>query len=136
MITTQYPHTGYAVLAALLGAGIAEDIGDTATARVRLQWLVDNVRDPATRDLARVRLAAVLLDEKNYPDALTLLETQHAAIWDALYSNLRGDVLMAQGRRAEARAAYQIAIDKSITKNPFRALVQAKLDTLDDGDTK
>jgi len=133
-LTAEYPRTGYAMLAALVGARVAVDIGDAAGAQARLRWLTDNAADDATRDLARLRLAALLLDEKKYPDALTLLETPHGAAWDALYANLKGDVLVAQGRADEARAAYQSAFDKSSAQNAFRALVRAKLDAL--GGTK
>jgi len=135
-IVMEYPHTGYAVLAALLGARIADETGDIASTETRLRWLLDNASDDATRDLARLRLAALLLDEKKYPDALTLLESGHGAAWDALYADLKGDVLLAQGRTDEARAAYQVAFDKSSAQNAFRALVQAKLDTAGEGTAK
>src|SRR5208282_3151935 len=107
-LTADYPRTGYAALAALIGARAADDIGDVAGAQARLHWLIDNAADDATRDLARLRLAAFLLDDK------------HGEAWDALYANLRGDVLIAQGRVDEARAAYRIAFDKSSAQNAFR----------------
>ncbi|HUO43412.1 MAG TPA: tetratricopeptide repeat protein [Burkholderiales bacterium] len=129
-LTAEYPATGYAMLAALVGARVAVDSGDAAGAQAQLQWLTDHAGDDATRDLARLRLAALLLDEKKYPDALALLETRHGAAWDALYDNLKGDVLVAQGRTGEARAAYQAAFDKSAAQNAFRALVQTKIDAL------
>jgi predicted negative regulator of RcsB-dependent stress response len=129
-LTTDYPHTGYAALAALIGARAAYDIGDVGGAQAQLQWLTENAADNATRDLARLRLASLLIDEKKFPDALTLLEAKHDEAWDALYANLRGDVMVAQGRVDEARAAYRIAFDKSSAQNPFRTLVQTKLDAL------
>jgi predicted negative regulator of RcsB-dependent stress response len=130
LLTQSYPHTGYAALAALVGARAAADVGDIAGAQAQLQWLSDHAPDDATRDLAQLRLAALLIDEKKYPDALTLLETKHGAAWDALYADLKGDVLVAQGRRDEARTAYQIAFDKSAAQDPYRAVVQIKLDAL------
>jgi len=129
-LASDYPHTGYAALAALIGARASDDIGDAASAQVRLQWLIDNAADDATRDLARLRLAALMLDDKKFPDALTLLNAKHGNAWDALYANLRGDVLIAQGQVDEARAAYQIAFDKSLAQNAFRRLMQTKLDAL------
>ena len=48
----------------------------------------------------------------------------------ALYADLQGDVLVAQGKPQEARAAYQLALDKSEGKGTYRALVQIKLDAL------
>jgi predicted negative regulator of RcsB-dependent stress response len=130
VLIEQYPRTGHTALAALVAARIAVDEGDLAGAQARLQWLVEKARDDETRDLARLRLAAVQLDQKKYPEALTLLETAHAPAWDALYADLKGDVLVAQDRQLEARAAYQIALDKSAEQSPYRALVQSKLDAL------
>ena len=130
LIADKYARTGYAAYAALAAAKAAFDSGDTATARTRLQWLVDKGRDDATRDIARLRLAAVLLDEKQYDDALKLVDTQHMETLSALYADLKGDVLMAQGKVAEARAAYQLALDKSEAKSAYRALIQIKLDAL------
>jgi predicted negative regulator of RcsB-dependent stress response len=39
---------------------------------------------------------------------------------------------VAQGKPAEARAAYQLAFDKSDAQSPYRAMLQAKLDALGD----
>jgi predicted negative regulator of RcsB-dependent stress response len=47
-----------------------------------------------------------------------------------LYADLRGDILAGQGKRAEARAAYQTALDRSEAASPYRAVVQVKLDSL------
>jgi predicted negative regulator of RcsB-dependent stress response len=40
----------------------------------------------------------------------------------------KGDVLVAQNKIAEARAAYQAALDAMDKKDPGRQLVQIKLD--------
>ena len=48
----------------------------------------------------------------------------------ALYADLKGDVLVAQNKPADARAAYQLALDKSEPKSTYRALIQVKLDAL------
>jgi len=130
MITDKYARTGYAAFAALAAAKAAFDSGDRAAAGTRLQWVVDHGRDDETRDIARLRLAVVLLDEKKYDDALKLLETRHVDSLTALYADLKGDVLVAQNKIEEARAAYQLALDKSEAKSTYRALIQVKLDAL------
>jgi predicted negative regulator of RcsB-dependent stress response len=43
---------------------------------------------------------------------------------------MRGDVMVAQGKNAEARAAYKIAIEKSLPNSSYRSVVQIKLDAL------
>ncbi|MDB5812247.1 MAG: hypothetical protein JWN94_4369 [Betaproteobacteria bacterium] len=130
VITDRYKRPGYAAFAALAAAKAAADSGDLAAAKSRLQWAIDNARDNETKDIARLRMAAVLLDEKNYDEALKLVETQHGDTFSALYADLKGDVLVAQGKPQEARAAYQTALDKSESKSGYRALVQVKLDAL------
>ena len=130
VITEKYARSGYAAFAALAAAKAAFDGGDMAAAKTRLQWVVDNARDAETRDIARLRLCAVLLDEKKFDEALKLLETPHVETISALYADLKGDVLVAQGKPQEARIAYQLALDKIETKSNYRAVVQAKLDAL------
>jgi predicted negative regulator of RcsB-dependent stress response len=131
-VMERYPRTGYATYAALAGARAAFETGDLAAAKTRLQWAIDHARDDPTRDVARLRLAAVLLDEKQYDEALKLLDTRPAEPFAALYADLRGDVLVAQGKPAEARAAYQLALDKSEANSTLRSLVQVKRDALGD----
>jgi predicted negative regulator of RcsB-dependent stress response len=130
VITDKYARSGYAAFAALAAAKAAFESGDLAAAKARLQWVVDNGRDGETRDIARLRLGVVLLDEKKYDEALKVADSAHADTLTALYSDLKGDVLVAQGKPQEARAAYQLALDKGDTKSNYRALVQAKLDAL------
>ena len=132
VLVEKYPRTGYAAFAALAGAKAAFDSGDAAGARTRLQWVVDNGRDDEMRDIARLRLAAVLLDEKQYDAALKLLEARQVDALSALYADLKGDVLVAQCRSNDARSAYQLALDKSDAKSTYRVLIQIKLDALGD----
>jgi len=47
-----------------------------------------------------------------------------------LYADLKGDALLAQGKPAEARAAWQQALDKLGAQSPYRNLIQLKLDGL------
>ncbi len=130
VLAEKYARTGYAAFAALAGAKAAFDSGDTAGAKTRLQWVIDNGRDDEMRDIARLRLAAVLLDEKKYDEALKLLEVKRVETMSALYADLKGDVLVSQGKTQEARSAYQLALDKSDAKSAYRALIQVKLDAL------
>jgi len=106
------------------------DDGDNAAAKTHLQWVVEHGRDEETRDIARLRTAAVLLDEKKYDEALKVLEAKHTESLTSLYADLRGDVLVAQAKPAEARGAYQLALDKSDARSAYRPLIQLKLDAL------
>ena len=129
-IVDEYGSTAYGVLAALVAARHAFAAGDLPQAKARLQWVIERARNAEIRDVARLRLAAVLLDEKNYAEALKLVETKPVDGMAALYADMKGDILVAQGKPAEARDAYQFALDKSQANSPYRATVQLKLDAL------
>ncbi len=106
----KFPRTAYAVMGALVSARVQQEVGETKTAQVQLQWVADNASDDAMRALANLRLAGVLLDEKNYDAALTRLASVPAAPFLARHSEIKGDVFAAQGKFAEARIAYEEAI--------------------------
>ena len=129
-VMDKYASTSYAPRAALLAAQVNEQGKDAARARTQLQWVIDHAAEAGLKDVARLRLAALLLDEKNYADALKLLEAKHPASFDGLYADLKGDVLSAQGKAAEARAAYQLAYDKTDAKSMYRNLIQMKMDAI------
>jgi predicted negative regulator of RcsB-dependent stress response len=129
-IVAQYASTPYASFAALSAARASFEAGELPEAKARLAWVVENARREELRDIARLRLAGVLLDEKGYAEALKLLETKPAESMTALYADLRGDILLAQGKPADARNAYQLALDRTEAGSPYRATVQLKLDSL------
>ncbi|MDP2693257.1 MAG: tetratricopeptide repeat protein [Gallionella sp.] len=129
-VMDKYATTGYAARAALLAAQVNEQGKEAARAKTQLQWVIDHASEDGLKDVARLRLAAVLLDEKNYADAMKLLEAKHPASFDGLYADLRGDVLSAQGKTDEARSAYKLAYEKTDAKSMYRNLIQIKMDAL------
>jgi predicted negative regulator of RcsB-dependent stress response len=83
------------------------------------------------RDLARLRMGAILLDEKAYDEALKMADTAHAAAYDAQYAALKGDVLVARSQAADAKAAYKVALEKAGKENAaFRESVRMRLEAL------
>lgn len=129
-VMDKFPSTAYATRAALLAAQVNEQAKDAAHAKTQLHWVIAHAGEDTLKDVARLRLAAMLLDEKNYADALTLLEAKHPASFDGLYADLRGDVLSAQGKIDEARSSYKLAYEKIDAQSMYRSLVQIKLDAL------
>jgi predicted negative regulator of RcsB-dependent stress response len=126
-----YPRTHYASMAALVAARFHFDRNDLKAAKVQLEWVIERSPSDDFRDIARLRLAAILLDEKAYDEALKLLEAQHAPAYDSQYAALRGDVLVAKNQPAEARAAYQLALEKAAKdQGAFRESVRMRLEAL------
>lgn len=130
LVMAGFASSGYASRAALISAQSSLDAGDLQNAKSRLQWVLDNSKEEELKDLVRLRLASILLDEKKYDDGLRLLEAGHGESFDGLYADLKGDLLANAGKVAEARAAYQIAIDKMGRQGTYHNIVQMKLDAL------
>jgi len=131
-IVAKYASTAYSGLAALSAARASFEGGELPAAKAQLTWVVENARRAELRDIARLRLAGVLLDEKSYAEALKLLEAKPEDSMTVLYADMRGDILVAQGKNADARNAYQLALDRSEAGSPYRATLQLKLDSLGD----
>lgn len=131
-IVADYASTPYGTFAALSSARASFETGDLTAAKTQLAWVMANAREDEIRDVARLRLAAVLLDEKNYAEALKQLEAKPVESLASMFSDMKGDVLAAQGKKAEARNAYQLALDRSEPGSPYRSIVQVKLDALSD----
>ena len=128
-IVDKHPRSFFASEAALTAAQTSFAAGDLAGARSRLEWVMANGRDEH-RGIARIRLAAVLLDEKKHAEALQVLDGNKDEAWTPMAADLKGDILFAQGRIDEARAAYKLAIDKSDPRSPLRSLTELKLGAL------
>ena len=128
-IAEKFPNAFYASEAQLMAAKASFDANDFVTAKKHLQWVVD--KGPAVhRNIAKIRLASVLLEEKKFDEALKVLDSVKDDAFISMAADLRGDVLVSQARRDEARAAYQIAVEKAGDRSPMKALSQAKLDAV------
>jgi predicted negative regulator of RcsB-dependent stress response len=129
-IIARHGSTQYAGMAALTAAKAGVATGEVEEAKKNLQWVMEHAKESQMRDVARLRLAGVLLDEKKYDEALKLLSSTPAESYTMLYADMRGDVLTAQGKLAEARAAYQLALEKSEATSSYRRIIEVKLDAL------
>ena len=130
-ILENFPRTAYAPLAALVSAKVQFQAGDLKTARAQLEWVVEHARNDQIRSIATLRLASVLLDDKEPDAALKVLEAKPQPGFEALYAMQRGDILASQKKRSEARAAYQAALEKA-QPGAVRETLRLKLDALGD----
>jgi predicted negative regulator of RcsB-dependent stress response len=131
-IVDRYPRTHYAGMAALAAAHASFATGEMDEARRHLQWAAERAREAEMRDVARLRLAGVLLDRKQHEEALKVLAMAQSNAYGPLFADARGDVLAASGQPAEARAAYQSALEKSDPQSAYRRVIEVKLDALGD----
>lgn len=129
-VMEKFGSSAYAPRAALTAAQVNIQVNDLARAKTQLQWVIDHADEPGLQHLARLKLGAVLLDEKDYDGALKLASASHPEAFAGLYADLKGDVLNVQGKTDEARAAYQQAYDKVDAKSSYRSMIQVKLEAL------
>ena len=128
-LVAKHPRSFYATDAQLLMAKASFDAGNYADAQKRLEWVVDHGIEEH-RGLARVRLAGVLLEQKKYTEALKVLDANTDPAFAPLANDMRGDVMLAQGRMDEARAAYKAAAEKADPRSPVKNIAETKLNAL------
>ena len=120
----------FAARAALATAQALAGNGKAAEAQVQYQWVIDHSSEVQLQSIARVRLAGVLADAQKFDDALKALESGIDPAFAALAGDRKGDILLAQNKPAEARAAYKQALDSVEGNHPMRPILQSKLDAL------
>jgi predicted negative regulator of RcsB-dependent stress response len=128
-LLSQYSGTPYAPLAAMALAKIKYEQGDGTSAEAYLRWVLDNARDVGVRNVARMRLARVLLADNKANDALNLLQSEDAGEFRAAFDEIEGDIYVALERPADARRAYSAALAAPQFAGD-RNSIQMKLDDL------
>ena len=128
-IRNNFGRTAYAAQAGLATAKLQVQKALPDEALKSLAWVADNASDPETKVLARLHAAGVLMDKKQFAEALAQLDAAGKAegTMAALLSDRRGDVLALSGKADEARAAYQAAYAAMDAKLEYRQIVEAKL---------
>src|SRR5690554_2540441 len=96
-----FPKSGYTSRGVLIAAAALKSQGDLEGAREQLEWLVANGEDPALVPLAKLRLAGILLELKQYDNALAQIDAAPTA-FEGLFADRRGDILLAQGKKDQA----------------------------------
>jgi predicted negative regulator of RcsB-dependent stress response len=130
-LAENYPRTLYASMGALVSARFYFDRNDLKSAKAQLEWVIERSASEDFRDLARLRLAAILLDEKAYDEALKATDAPHGAAYDAQFAALKGDTLVAKKQVAEAKAAYKLALEKAPKADRgFQESVRMRLEAL------
>jgi predicted negative regulator of RcsB-dependent stress response len=127
----EFGGTAYAAFAALQLAQLSYTQGEKDAARAHLQWAMDNAPDKALAELARLRLAQLLIDMQQWDEASALVAGA-GEMMAGDFAVLRGDIARQQGDADAARAAYREALDKGVHN---AELVRMKLVDSGDGRT-
>jgi len=110
-----YTDSAYAVYGNLILARQQLMAGESEAAIEALKWALEKSGEQQALTLVvRSRLARAQFDAGQYAEALvTIDEAAEADSFNAIFSELRGDILLAQGDRDGARDAYLAAREQS-----------------------
>ena len=127
-LRSEFGATDYAARGALVAASALASRNDLQAARAQLEWLAQT-KNATLLPIAKLRLAGILLEQKDFDTALAQLN-EPPAPFVGLYADRRGDILSAQGKDAAAREAWTQAIEALGATNPLTPVVKLKLDAL------
>ncbi len=131
-LKSSFADTPYAAQGLLRIAQHAVEKGRFDEALPPLAWVAANAEDKALRPLAQLRQARLLAQQGKFDEAIKLLDSNADDSYTALVQELRGDILLAQGNRKEARASFQKALTTSDAAAANRETLQRKIDDLAD----
>ncbi len=129
-LVKEHPKSAYAQGAMMFLARVQANVKDFKAAKASLEWVANHAPDVEYQTLAKLRIGTIMLEEKSYDEALKWLQPPSNPHFSAIFADRRGDVLLAQGKSAEARAAFNEAYKAMTDKDPMKPLVKIKLDSL------
>ena len=126
----RFGSTVYAQQAGLMVAKAQYDKGNIEATKAALSWVANQATDEGYQAIAKLRLSGLLLEAKAYEDALKLVSGAFPKEFAALAADRRGDILMAQEKKSEAKTEYKKAYKGLDERAEYRRLVEVKLNAL------
>lgn len=111
LLVADYPRTAYATAAAFLLAQQYVNGANFALAQQKLQWVMDHGVSPQFKQVARLRIARLLLAQKKFNEALSTLQNINDKNYLTRIEEIKGDIFLAMGDKGKAHVAYQTAFD-------------------------
>lgn len=127
-LKTDYKDSSYSQYASLWLAKHAVDQGLLDQARTELEWLLTQKTEKVIDQIARLRLAQLMLVSGQAEEALGRLGVTPEVGFEAAYYEIKGDLLLALSRINEARAAYAAGV--AANGDNARPVIAMKLDDL------
>ena len=102
----------YTVQARLQAASKLVETNDIAAAKAQYLTLIAAKPDKSIAELARLRLARLLVSEGDYNAASTELGLVQSKAYQTIVEEVMGDIYVAQGNHSKAQDAYQLALNE------------------------
>lgn len=132
VLISDFSSTPYAALAALALAKLKIEADELDAAQSELQWAIEHAPSDLIRNTARVRMVRVLIAKGDLDDARRVLEQeqeQSGSGFESIFAELRGDILVAEGKTEQAEEAYGKALAGMNPDSPGHRLLQLKYDS-------
>ena len=126
----RFPTTTVAQQSGLMAAKVYFEAGKADEAKAALSWVADKSSDTSYQAVARLRLAGVLMQSKDFDGAFKQLSNTFPPEFGALVADRKGDIYSLQGKKDEARSEYQKAYSLFDERADYRRLVEIKLNSL------
>ena len=126
----EFSETTYASLASLIAARAAVHANDPDKAKQHLEWVVEHASVPELVPIARLRLARLMIDARDYDGALAELGRIDSAPFHGRVKELQGDIHHARGDESAARESYETVLADAELSPSTRIRVRMKLDDL------
>jgi predicted negative regulator of RcsB-dependent stress response len=126
----KFGRTTYAQQAGLLAGRVLAERGRPDAAKTALQWVATDGGDEGMQAIARLRLAGLLVETKDYEGALRQLNAGMPREFEPLAADRRGDVYNLQGQKDQAKLEYMKAWQGFTADSQYRPLVEVKLTAL------
>jgi predicted negative regulator of RcsB-dependent stress response len=126
----RFASSTYTSQAGLMVAKSLYESGKLDSAKSTLKWVAEKSADQGYAAIAKLRFAAVLMDEKAFDEALKSLDSVVGEPFVGLAADRRGDIFMALGKKAEAKTEYLKAYKAMDSRTEYRRLVEVKLNAM------
>ncbi len=106
ILRDNYASTPYAPLAILHQAKNQIEQGENAAAEESLRWVLKNSKQDTVQNVARLRLARLLLADNKVDEAQAMVNSEMTDAYASLTNEIRGDIFVAKGEIERAKEAY------------------------------
>ena len=126
----RFASTSFAQQSGLLVAKQYVALDKPESAVNALTWVIEKSSDPGYKAIAKLRLAAVLIEQQKLDAALSQLEGSFPASFEPLVADRKADLFALQGSREKAVSEYQKAYRLLDVRTEYRRLIEVKLNAL------
>lgn len=130
LLKDNYRYTPYAALAALMIARNDIYQNDYKNAEKELTWVMNHGSGDSLKEVARLRLGRLFIQEKHPQQALDLVQKINDPSYLPMINELKGDSYLALNQIDEARLAYEQALSALPGYALMRPVLVMKLNNL------